>query len=408
MKRDFGLIGGLIGCLGLAAGCGQPADQKEKIKVGAIISLTGNYGALGSERLNGAVLAVEEINKAGGVLGKEIELIARDDSTDPATARAIAEGMVNSDGVPAIIGAAASGSTMAMTEVTIPGKVVSISGSSTSPLITSLEDDGFVNRTCPSDALQSRLIARRARDRGFTKMAVIYAPNAYGEGLANAFESAFEELGGTITGKLVAESGQTSYVPLLNQAYEGDPQSILLIAYTVEGVQVIKDYLEQFAARNTFWWFPDSLADSAFVTAVGPSKFTFGHEGTGPAAPKGARYESFAAAYKAKFGKNPETTSFSANYYDATYLLALAIEAAGNAEAAAIRDNLRAVSLGGESFSATGFTDAVAAIKAGKDVNYEGASGSVDLDQYGEPAAPYDVWRVQDGALTVIESSVNP
>ena len=122
MKRVIGLIG----CLGLAAGCGQPVDGKEKIKVGAIISLTGNYGALGSERLNGAVLAVEEINKAGGVLGKELELIARDDSTDPATARSIAESMVNSDGVPAIIGAAASGSTMAMTEVTIPGKVVSI------------------------------------------------------------------------------------------------------------------------------------------------------------------------------------------------------------------------------------------------------------------------------------------
>ncbi|MGA9522288.1 MAG: ABC transporter substrate-binding protein [Myxococcaceae bacterium] len=403
MNRIVGIIAGIS----LAAGCGQPADQKEKIKIGAIISLTGNYGALGSERLNGAVLAVEEINKAGGVLGKELELVPRDDGTEPTNAKKIAEDMVR-QGMPAIIGAAASGSTVAISDVTIPGQVVSISGSSTSPLITSLQDDGFVNRTCAADALQSRLIAQRARGRGFTKMAVIYAPNAYGEGLANAFNAAFTGLGGTITGMYVAESGQTSYEALLTRAYEGAPESILLITYTVEGVQVIKDYLAKFSDKGTFWWFPDSLADSAFVTAVGPSKFTFGHEGTGPAAPKGERYEAFAAAYQAKFGKTPETTSFSANYYDATYLLALAIEAAGKAEGPAIRDNLQNVSMGGESFDAKDFSAAVAELKVGGDINYEGASGSVDLDQFGEPIAPYDVWKVQDGALTVIESSVNP
>ncbi len=404
MKRVVGLIAGLT----LATGCGQPGEQKEKIKIGAIISLTGNYGALGSERLNGAVLAVEEINKAGGVLGKELELVPRDDGTEPTSAKNIAADMVNSHHVPAIIGAAASGSTVAMTEVTIPGQVVSISGSSTTPLLTTLADDGFVNRTCASDALQSKLIAQRATARGFTRMAVIYAPNAYGEGLSNAFDKAFTDLGGVITGTYKAESGQTSYEALLTQAYEGNPQSILLITYTVEGVQVMKDYLTKFSQKETFWWFPDSLADSAFVTAVGPSKFTFGHEGTGPAAPKGERYDAFAAAYASKFGKTPETTSFSANYYDATYLLALAIEAAGKAEGPAIRDNLQAVSAGGEIFAAKDFSAAIAAIKAGSDINYEGASGSVDLDEKGDPIAPYDVWKVQDGAVTVIESSVNP
>lgn len=399
---------GVLAAASVLAACGPSTPSKEKLQVGAIISLTGSYGALGSERLQGALLAAEQINAAGGVLGKDLEIVSRDDGTEPTRAAELATEFVNTLKVPAIIGAAASGSTIAMSAVTIPAQVVSISGSSTSPAISALADDGYVNRTCPSDALQGKLIAQRAKAKGFTKMAVIYSKSAYGEGMAGAFEAAFVALGGTVTAKVEAPPGQASYSQLLTDVYAGNPEAILLPAYTVDGVQIIKDYVSGFSAKGTFWFFPDALAEQAFVTAVGESSFTFSHEGTGPAAPKGAAYEAFANAYKAKYGKTPETTSFSANFYDATYLLALAITAGGAAEGPAIRDNLRKVSEGGTAYAAADYAAAVTSLQAQGNVNYEGASGNVDLDEKGEPIAPYDVWKVQGGQITVIESSVSP
>ncbi len=403
----------LPAALWLTACSAPPAPPT--LKLGVIQSLTGSLAGKSAERLEGVTLAVEQINAAGGVLGRKLELVIQDDGTDAARARAAAEQLTADGEIPVIIGAAGSAATLAAAEVTVPKKVVLISGSATSPSLTSSQDDGYLFRTCPSDALQGRLIAQRALQQTvkglpLRRAAIIHMPGAYGNGLADAFTAAFTAGGGTLTARKEYVNGQTAFGPMLGELYAANPapQGVLLVAYAAEGSSVIKAYLAQYGGNETFWFFPDGLAEPTFVTAVGGANFTFKHEGTGGASPRGERYEAFKAAFRARFERDPLGTIFTGNYYDAVYLVALALQAAGKAEGPAVRDALAAISSGGEPFGPVEYNTAVGALAEGRDLDFEGASGALDFDEQGDVVAPYDLWRVESGAVHPFEFSVTP
>ncbi|MEW5854063.1 MAG: ABC transporter substrate-binding protein [Myxococcota bacterium] len=394
----------------LLGGCTPPPEEQKKvITLGAILDLTGDLADIGSEELDAAKLAVEEINAAGGVLGATLALDNRDPALDKDRAKAGAQALVDV-GVPAILGSTASGVTLAVAEVTVPAGVVLISGASTSPLLTTVADDGLLFRTTPSDALQGRVLAQRARAKSLTRAATIYVPGAYGEGLSNAFRDAFVAAGGTLTSATAYTEAQQSYTDLLTTVFADNPEAVVLAGYPVDSAQIIKDYLLAFADRNTQWFFSDGLSDTGFVTLVGGSQFTFPHEGTAPARPQGERTSAFNAAFSARYGREPAAGFTGAvNIYDAVYLVALAMEAAGQAQGAAIKTRLADLSApGGATFSPATFKDALAAVKAGQDINFEGASGSVDMDSAGDVVAPYDIWRVESSQITVVEAGVSP
>jgi ABC-type branched-subunit amino acid transport system substrate-binding protein len=157
-----------------------------------------------------------------------------------------------------------------------------------------------------------------------------------------------------------------------------------------------------FFPRAPRWYFTHPLQDEAFVTAAGPQSFGFPHEGTGQTLAEGRRYRTYADAYVQRFGKEPPMGAYSPNAYDAVYLLAAAMEAAQSTDAEAIRSQLVAVSLGGTAYGPDEYPQLVEAIRRGEDVNYEGASGSVDLGTDGDSKAPYDVWQVKDGRIQMI------
>ncbi|MGA9521122.1 MAG: ABC transporter substrate-binding protein [Myxococcaceae bacterium] len=402
MKR---LLSGLV-FLGLA-GCGGGAGpQEETIKIGALASATGELASTGLANLEAMNLAVAEINAAGGVLGRKLEIVHRDDGGDPVKAKAAAEALVTEE-VKMVVGAQGSAFTLAGAEVLSPAGIPQISPSSTSPLLTVFEDDGYLFRACPSDAFQGKLIAQRSRIRGHQTAAVLFSGGPYGEGFANAFKQDFEAAGGTVFSHRF-ETGQTSFADLLAAVFENSPDAIVLVAYPVDGPRIVKEYITGFPDRGAFWFFGDAIAVQDFVDGVGASGFTFSHEGTVPALPSGARFDAFAGAYQARYGKTAGGGTYAAQAYDAVYLAALAMEQGGKAESAAIRDALRSVSAGGTPFGAGQFKDAVAAIKAGQDIDYDGASGPVDFDEAGDVSAPYDIWQVKNGAIVVTEPSVNP
>jgi ABC-type branched-subunit amino acid transport system substrate-binding protein len=194
---------------------------------------------------------------------------------------------------------------------------------------------------------------------------------------------------------------------LLQQIFAVPPDAILLVAYPVDGAQIIDDYNSAYSFQQAFWFFTDSLQDSSFVTGVGASNFTFMHEGTGAAIPSGAAYATFLDSFVRSFGKAPEGDS--PKFYDATYLVALALAAANQNDGQAVRDEMRVVAnppgmvVGPEQWTA-----ASSALAAGKKINYEGASGSVDLDANGEVIAPYSIWQVRGGMITSIVPSILP
>jgi branched-chain amino acid transport system substrate-binding protein len=387
-----------------AIGCGKGGST---ITIGSLLSQTGQLATIGQEELQAANLAVEEINAAGGVLGSTLTLVNQDDHSDAMQAPGAATTLVNTYHVPAIVGAIASGSTIPASMVSSAAKVVMISGASTSPSITGLSP--YLFRTCPSDALQGKLIAERAYAKGLRHVAITFVPGPYGAGLSQEFDTNFTKLGGTVTFKMMYTAGQASYIDLLTAIYATNPDAILLVAYSADGSQIIKDYNSAFASKQTMFFFTDALEDPSFVQAVGAANFTFAHEGTGSSGPAGPAYDAYASAFNLKYGRMADPGAFSANVYDATYLVALAIQQSGRADGPSIQGAMRTVAdPPGMPVGPGAWATALTAIKAGAKVNYDGASGPVDIDANGDVVAPYDIWKVQGGQITVVMKSVSP
>jgi len=205
MVRRIGLIG--MVCASLFLGWVASADE-DPIRIGALMALTGALGPYGPSIADGAQMAADTINAAGGVLGRQIELLLRDTATSPDVGRDAASKLVEIDGVPAIIGALSSGVTLAVSSVTIPAEVVLISPASTAPSIPALKDDDFVFRTVVSDAVQGVVLGRLATLLNFSKIAIIYVNNDYGKGLADKARETFESLGGTVSASVPYEENK--------------------------------------------------------------------------------------------------------------------------------------------------------------------------------------------------------
>jgi ABC-type branched-subunit amino acid transport system substrate-binding protein len=401
-KGHLGILTAVV-----AIGCGGGEEGDATITLGTLMSQTGANGGTGTEQLRGIQLAIDEINAAGGVLGSRLKLFNRDDKSTEEGVIEAANAMIAMK-TPAVIGAIASRMTLASAQLTSAAGIVQIAPSSTSPLITAAHatTTPLLHRTCPSDALQGTLLARRARDRGFTKAAVIHVPGAYGKGLADVFAADFVARGGTMTDVVEYVENQQSYVETLTKVFEKSPQALLLVAYNDDAAQLVRDYNTNFSGQQVFLYFTDSSQVESFVQAAGgASGFTFMHEGTGPAAPETKEYTDYQTSFKAKYNMDP--TGFSQNAYDAVYLIGAAMEAAGATTGYA--GKLREVSAGGTKFGPGKWTELRAAIKAGTDVDYHGASGNVDLDANGDVVAPYDVWKVGSaGQFQVIQRSAVP
>lgn len=397
-------------------GCGP--KPVESINFGVVISTTGGYGALGGERTQGVQLAVAEINAKGGVLGKQLTFTAKDDGTTRANAKTIVEEFVAS-GIQAIIGPSFSGGSLEVLPVTGPAKVLQLSGSATSPALTTADDKGMFFRTCAPDTAQAAVLARKANDGALRRVAMITDTGdgkAYSEGIANEFKTAFEarNTANTVVATVALAAGKTSYKTELDLLFATHPtlQALLIPLYSAQSAVIVADYQKNQASYPSVTiMLTDSSAEADFVagvSAAGGSFTNVTHFGTGPGA-SASRYPGFVERYKARFGNEPEETSFAANYYDATYLMALAAEAAGEFKGETMAAKYVSVSTGGSLVSSDDFTAAVADVKGGKDVDYDGVSGPVDLAAIGEPTvAPYNIWSVVSGKITSVERGVLP
>lgn len=274
-------------------------------------------------------------------------------------------------------------------------------------------------RTCAPDTAQAAVLARKADEGALRKVAMFTDTGdgkAYSEGIANEFKRAFEarHAANSVVTTVALTAGKSSYKPELDALFAANPtvQGVLLPLYSAASSVIIADYQKNQASYPAVtFMLTDSSAEADFVTGVTAAGGSFNavtHFGTGPGA-SATRYTGFVERYQALFGAEPEETSFAANYYDATYLMALAAEAAGEFKGETMAANYVAGSTGGTVYSADDFAAAVADVKAGQDVDYDGVSGPVDLAPNGEPTvAPYNIWSVVNGKITSVERGVLP
>lgn len=379
-----------------------PTLAQESVKLGALLPMTGDLQAFGETTLNGINLAVDQINAAGGVMDSPIDVVIGDTQTAPQPSIESANKLVSVDNVAAIMGALSSGNTIPVSEsVTSTNSIPQISNASTSPAITTLEDNDFLFRSVPSDAFQGIALAEVVQEKGLTQLAIMYVNNDYGKGLDESFTAAFGEKGGSITGSVPYEPGKASYRGELDQLSQGGAEALLLIGYPENGVTILKQALEE--GFFSSFVFTDGMKAPEIIEQIG-AEFLNGSFGTAPQALDDTEaYQSFITAYESEYGEVPPKP-FIDTAYDATMILALAIEKAGSTEGEAIRDAMREVAnppgtevLPGE------WAKAKDLLSQGEDIDYVGASGSVNFDDNGDVAGTFAHWEIQDGEIVTVK-----
>jgi branched-chain amino acid transport system substrate-binding protein len=393
MIKTHSLLGLAVGAMVL--GLAVPA-LAEDVKVGILGDLTGPIESLAPPIVAGAQLAFDHVNAQGGILGGQLVSITGDSACDPSVAGPAADKLVNTDQVTAIVGAFCTGATIgAATAAGIPGGVVQISPSASAPALTTLEDSDLVYRTTPSDAFQGVKMAELVLAKGITDVAVTYVNNDYGKGLADVFVATFTAGGGTVSSNVAHEDGKADYRAELGQLSSGGSQNLVILAYASgSGKTILQQAIE--AGEFTAYVGGDGMIGDDLTTGLPADAVNGKIIATRAGAYAGASADTY-KKLATDAGQNPEAT-YAPQAYDAAFLIALAIEKNGNAGreglAAALRDVATAP---GEKILPGEWSKAVELIKAGTDIDYEGAGGPLEFDAAGDVDGVIVELAVEDG-----------
>jgi ABC-type branched-subunit amino acid transport system substrate-binding protein len=373
-------------------------SAEETISIGTILPRTGALAAWGQFEGQAADLAAHQVNQAGGVLGKKLVLVHRDTRTNPTSGVDAANKLVNVNKVPVMVGANSSGVSLAIARaVAIPNEVVQIAVASTSPKLTTLEDNDYLFRTCPSDALQGVVLAKLAfNDGGYKTASTIYVNNAYGQGLSDNFQKAYEELGGEVLSTVPYNKGKASYDAEIRKASEGSPDVLMLFGYPENGNTILRKAIGSGSFEN--YMVADGMAGIPGVIDKVGAKHLEGAYGTVAQAPETKSLEFYKEGHEKLFGFPPQRPAFLQNAYDAVILAALAMEKAGEATGPGVRANIRDIAgPPGEKIDTSELERGFELIRQGKDIDYVGAAGQMDFDENGDVVTPFGVLQVQDG-----------
>lgn len=389
----------------------QPTITADQLRLGVLLPATGDLAAIGAPMVKGIDFLISTVNDCGGVLGKPIEVFKEDDRTEPTAGAEAVTKLVQVNRVGAIIGSFASSVSMAGIAVAAPNKVVMISPGSTSPVFTERAKNGDFNgywyRTAPPDTYQAAALANLAYKRGFRRVATVVINNDYGVGFEKVFVEKFKSLGGQV----INEANPTRYDPKATTfeaeargAFGGKPDAVAAVLYPETGAPLIKAAYEQGLTEGVTIMLTDGVQTEDFPKAIGKSAtgnlILAGAIGTVPGA-DGKSLEAFTEAFKAKTGES--IGAFVPHSYDAGALVVLAAEAAKSGFGEAIKSKIREVA-NPPGTEVTDVCEALTLVKAGTDINYQGASGNVDLDEFGDVKGSYDVWTVDaEGKIKVIE-----
>ncbi|NER22720.1 MAG: ABC transporter substrate-binding protein [Symploca sp. SIO1C2] len=395
----------------LTGSCGKTITTEEAgLKIGALIPLTGDLSSLGQPMPKVISLAVDTVNQCGGVNSQPVTVVVEDSQTNPGVGAAAMTNLVKIEQVAGVVGGFASSVSTAALPVAVRHQVMLISPASTSPSFTQQaqqgEFAGYWARTVPPDTYQAGALAKLAIEKGFKLVSIVAIDNDYGLGLEKQFIEAFEQLGGTVVNKYQPSRYDPQATTFDNQvllySFGNTPEALVAVLYPQTGALWLKAAHEQDLLEQVSLILTDGVYSPNFPEQVGKTdggKFLLaGAIGTVPQV-NGKGLANFTKVWQEQTGQ--EVRVFAPHAYDAAVLLMLAAEAAGVNTGAGIKSKIREVS-GGTGKKVTDVCEAMELLRRGKKINYQGASGNVDLDEYGDVASNYDTWAVEaDGRLKV-------
>ncbi|MCU0552494.1 MAG: ABC transporter substrate-binding protein [Leptolyngbya sp. Prado105] len=395
-----------------ASPAGNSAPPKG-LKIGSLLPSTGDLASVGSQMVNAVPMLVETVNACGGVNGEPVTLVSADDQTDPAAGAEAMTRLAEKERVAGVVGSFASSVSTAALPIAVRNKVVLISPGSTSPVFTQAAKEGkyqgYWARTAPPDTYQAQALARLALERKLDTAGTIVINNDYGVGFEQEFVKAFEAQGG----KVLNKARPTRYDPKATTveteaaaAFAGNPKAVAAVLYADTGSLIVKSAYEQ--GKRAQLLLTDGVYSQDFVDKVGKGQdgksILTGALGTVPGA-SGKSLAAFTKLWEEK-QKRP-LVAYAAHAWDAAAILALAAQAAKSNMGEAMKDKLREVTNApGE--EVTDVCKGLALLKEGKDINYQGASGDVDIDAAGDVVGSYDVWTVKDDGKLAVTGKVNP
>jgi len=348
------------------------------LKIGTLLPQTGSLAFLGPPEFAGVDLAVKDINDAGGVNGKQVE-VTNSDSGDTSTDTASQSvDRLLSNNVDAIIGAASSSVSLSVIDKITGAGVLQISPANTSPELTDYADKGLYFRTAPSDVLQGRVDGDLILSDGNTTLGILQLQDSYGTGLGDAVTESFEGGGGQVVEKVVYDPKAASFSTEVGKIKAADPEAIILISFE-EAKKIIPELVKQgIGPDKKKIYFVDG--DIANYSKDFPKGTLTGAKGTLPGVVADDSFKARLMTVDSKL----DQFAYAPESYDATVLVALAAQAAGDDSGASIASKMQDVSAGGE--KCTSYKDCLALLQDKKDIDYDGVSGPVEFNEKGDPS----------------------
>ncbi len=351
------------------------------LKIGTLLPETGNLTVLGPPEVAAVKLAIQDINAAGGVLGKNVEAEFSDSGDTTTDVASQSVNRLLDAGVDAIIGAASSSVTLTVIDRITGSGVLQISPANTSTSLTDYPDKGLYFRTAPSDVYQGRVVAQTALDDGAETLGILALQDAYGTSLADVAERTFTEGGGEVVLKKIYDPKASEFSAEVGQLKNADPDAIALIGFA-ESTKVVDEMVRQgllpLQSSDKAMYLVDGNMSNSYYSNM-PKGQMQGVKGTIP----GSKPSDDLVSKLKAFDSSLKDYSYAGEAYDAVTLVALAAEAANSDAGVDIGKKMVEVSTGGEKCET--FADCVKLLKEDKDIDYEGQSGPVEFDSNGNP-----------------------
>lgn len=322
------LFGSLIGVCSIGA-------EEGPVYIGVLLPLTGTQAVMGEDLMEGFLIAQEQINAAGGVLGRRLELIIEDTETRPAPGMDAARKLVELDRVPVITGGFSSGVMLPIAEYCQERGIVVVAQPPTSPLFRDVGDYIFLINVL--DNYKGKVIAEFAlEDSGKKRFALMFMNNAFGQALKAEAINNLERLGAEVVTIVDYELAKVDYKAELTRLYADDPDVIIATFYATEGFVAVKQAYEMglLNVDEVPWYVPEMTSSFAKTLEEIPEVIE-GIKGLDPLDPE----ELFMEAFREKKGRDP-ITAYAAMNYDALIMLAMAINFANSTDPDAIQDAL--------------------------------------------------------------------
>ncbi len=353
----------------------QTADATGDIPIGVYAALTGGQAAFGNATVQGVKLAAEEINAAGGILGRKIKLVIEDDAGRPDQAAQVVSKLISSDNALVVIGENSSTQSLAGAPICQQSKVPMISPSSTNPTVT--EKGDYIFRVCFTDPLQGKALAAFVKNSLKLDTAAILVDKKtdYSIGLAEFFRKEYEAIGGRIVAEQSYSEGDTDFRSQLTAIKTKSPKVLFIPGFYTEVGQIAiqaRDLGMTIPMVGGDGWDSPSLLEIGGKSIDG--SYFSDHYFVGDPNP---RVKDFVKKIRDRNGRNPDANA--ALGYDALHIVAQAATRAGSLDRKAIRDQLAVTK------------------------EYPGVSGTITMGPDRNPIKPLAIIKIENGQMTFAE-----